>query len=282
MPDIKKPTRSQEHEIVVNAPIEAVWKALTDAEELTRWFSEEARVTPGSGGSIWVSWGPDQTGEKQIDDWQPGKRLVLSLLPSQITVEHTGSEAAKLQAPIVDEYTLETRGGKTVLRLVTSGIPDAPEWDGYFDGTNLGWKMFFIGLRHYLENHAGVPRKSITIMRPVARLTWGEAWQKLIGNEGLASTGSLENATAGSRAHVRTAFGQLLEGEVLMFTPPKTIVMTVDSLDASLLSATIEEMAGMTLFYMTLATFGFDPSKLETLREQWTAWIDKLLPAPAQ
>lgn len=275
-------TRSQEHEIEIDAPIEAVWKALTDAEELTRWFVEEARVTPGLGGRIWGSWGPGQSGEKQIDDWQPGKRLLLSLLPSEVTGECSGSESPRLHAPIVEEYTLETRGGRTVLRLVHSGIPDTPEWEGYYDGTNLGWKMFFIGMRHYLQNHAGKPRKNIMIMRPVVGLTRDEAWQKLIGKEGFAALGSLANATAGSRASVTTSFGQLLDGEVLMFMPPKTIVMTVDSLDSSLLSATLEQMGGMTLFYMTLATFGFDPVRFEALQEQWTTWIDKLLPPPPQ
>src|SRR5262245_47401904 len=140
-------TRSQEHEIEIDAPIEAVWKALTDAEELTRWFVEEARVTPGVGGRIWGSWGSEeQSGEKQIDDWQPGKRLVLSLLPSPVTEMCAG---VTLQHPIVAEYTLETRGGKTVLRLVHSNIPDSPEWDGDHDGTNLGWWMFFTGLLQY-------------------------------------------------------------------------------------------------------------------------------------
>ena len=39
-----KATRTQQHEIVIDAPLEAVWKAITDAEELTRWFVQEASV----------------------------------------------------------------------------------------------------------------------------------------------------------------------------------------------------------------------------------------------
>jgi uncharacterized protein YndB with AHSA1/START domain len=274
-------TRSQHHEIEIDAPIEAVWKALTDAEELTRWFVEEARVTPGLGGRIWGSWGEGMAGEKQIDDWQPGKRLLLSHLPPEAE-DSAGSETPKLHLPVVEEYTLETRGGRTVLRLVQSGVPDTPEWEGYYDGTNLGWKMFFIGMRHYLERHAGKPRKNVMIMRPVVGLSRDEAWRKLIGREGFAALGSLENAKVGGKASVTTSFGQLLNGEVLMFIPPKTIVMTVDSLDGSLLSATLEQMGGMTFFYMTLATFGFDSARYEALREQWTTWSDTLLPGPGQ
>src|SRR5262245_29119900 len=118
-------------------------------------------------------------------------------------------------------------------------------------------------------------------MRPIVGLTRQQAWEKLIGKEGLAASGSLASARVGSRASVTTAFGQLLEGNVLMFAPPKTICMTVDSMDGALLSATIEEMGGMTLFYMTVATFGLDDAQFNALREEWSVWIDKLLPPPA-
>ncbi len=48
--------RAVEREIEIDAPVGAVWKALTDAEELTRWFPLNAGVTPGVGGSVWMSW----------------------------------------------------------------------------------------------------------------------------------------------------------------------------------------------------------------------------------
>jgi uncharacterized protein YndB with AHSA1/START domain len=53
-----KKERRLEKEIEIAVPIEEVWKALTDANELARWFPLEARVTPGLGGNIFVSWGP--------------------------------------------------------------------------------------------------------------------------------------------------------------------------------------------------------------------------------
>jgi uncharacterized protein YndB with AHSA1/START domain len=45
------PARRFEMTIDVNAPADAVWSALTEARELTRWFPLEARVVPGEGGS---------------------------------------------------------------------------------------------------------------------------------------------------------------------------------------------------------------------------------------
>ena len=50
-------SRSQEHEIEIRAPVEDVWDAIASPEGLTRWFVEEARVEPGPGGRVRVSWG---------------------------------------------------------------------------------------------------------------------------------------------------------------------------------------------------------------------------------
>ena len=40
-------TRVIEKQIRIAAPTDVVWKALTDAEELTRWFPLDAKVKPG-------------------------------------------------------------------------------------------------------------------------------------------------------------------------------------------------------------------------------------------
>ena len=40
-------SRFIEKTVVVDSPVDVVWHALTDAEELTRWFPVDARVKPG-------------------------------------------------------------------------------------------------------------------------------------------------------------------------------------------------------------------------------------------
>ncbi len=45
-------SRSNETQLEIAAPVEALWKALADPAELVRWFPLEAQVTPGPGGSI--------------------------------------------------------------------------------------------------------------------------------------------------------------------------------------------------------------------------------------
>lgn len=59
--DLPHPAKGRErslgYEVTISAPVEAVWKALTDAMELARWFPLEASVRPGVGGSVRLSWG---------------------------------------------------------------------------------------------------------------------------------------------------------------------------------------------------------------------------------
>ncbi|MGB0035915.1 MAG: SRPBCC domain-containing protein [Candidatus Acidiferrales bacterium] len=93
----KPESRKIEKEIEIAAPIEAVWKALTDDEELKRWFPLEARVEPGKGGKIFVSWGADCEGTAPIEIWEPNRRF-------QWVESSTGQ-------PVVVEWSIEKRGG---------------------------------------------------------------------------------------------------------------------------------------------------------------------------
>ena len=46
--------RKIERAITIEVPVDAVWKALTDAAELTRWFPLRVSVSPGAGASATV------------------------------------------------------------------------------------------------------------------------------------------------------------------------------------------------------------------------------------
>ncbi len=70
------PTRTVETEIQIAAPVEAVWKALTEAEELERSFPLQARVEPGENGSIFHGWGDWASWDNRIEVWEPGKPCV--------------------------------------------------------------------------------------------------------------------------------------------------------------------------------------------------------------
>jgi uncharacterized protein YndB with AHSA1/START domain len=52
------PDRTIQKEVVVNAPIEAVWKAWTTSEGVATFFAPEAVVEPKPGGAFFVHINP--------------------------------------------------------------------------------------------------------------------------------------------------------------------------------------------------------------------------------
>ena len=265
----KTRTRKLEHVIDVDAPIAAVWKAVSDGEEITRWFAPEATVEPREGGSYWLSFGEGMAGTAIIEVWEPERHLRM------LEIRDPGSSLG--DASIVVEYFLEELKSGTRLRLVQSGVPEASEWDEYYDNTERGWKMFLVGLRHYLEKHLGQPRVNVSFMHPVGHAV-EEAWEKLIGPDGLAARGSLATAEVGKRSQLTTAFGQDLEVEVLVHEPPYTLSMTIDNLQDSLLALDFERMGGRTYLYANLSTFGVPDDQVAKLEQDWRTWLHRIFP----
>ncbi|HUG39254.1 MAG TPA: SRPBCC domain-containing protein [Longimicrobiales bacterium] len=175
-------TRSASGEVEIDAPVERVWRALTEARELERWFPLEARVSPGKDGSIWMSWKNEYAGESRILEWDPPHRLVTSWGWHE-------EDAAPAQRT---EYVLEERGGRTVVRVTTSGFPTDASWDGWVEGTVRGWRFELASLKRYLERHEGTDRTVVYLRRRVA-LPPEEAWRRLLSADGFGEVaGSLE------------------------------------------------------------------------------------------
>jgi uncharacterized protein YndB with AHSA1/START domain len=62
-----------EKQIELDAPAEKIWRMLTDPHELARWFPLAARVEPGTGGKISLSWGPGYEATAPIGIWEPDR-----------------------------------------------------------------------------------------------------------------------------------------------------------------------------------------------------------------
>jgi uncharacterized protein YndB with AHSA1/START domain len=212
--------RKIEKRIEINAPPEAVWKALTDAQELMRWFPLNAKVTPGKGGSIFFSWGPPYEGENLIDVWDPPRRL--KLIDNSI-VNAYGQEAwQKITGEVSQvamDFILEGAGGRTVLRLVHSGFGQNANWEDEYDATNRGWDFELGGLKHYLERHAGLDRRCIW-ERFRIESTREEVWKKMSGTSGLFQTGNFDKFHNGDRFEAVLNGGQEFRGRVIDIDSP--------------------------------------------------------------
>ena len=103
-------TRAARGETLIDAPPERVWRALTEARELERWFPLEAEVEPGPEGRIWMGWGNEFGAWSRIRVWDP---------PHHLRTEWIMTEGGEGQ---ITDYHLEGEGGHTRLRVVTSGF----------------------------------------------------------------------------------------------------------------------------------------------------------------
>lgn len=243
-------TRSVTGRVEVDASPERVWKALTDAAELVRWFPLEARVEPGEGGSIFMSWKNEYAGESEILAWEPPHRLVVSWAWDD-SDEHP---------PQVTEYRIESEAGRTVVDVVTSGFPDDPSWDAFVEGTNLGWKFELASLKQYLERHAGEER-DVVYLRRRTPTDAAEAWARLFGPDGL-----------GERPY---------GGDVFDDTKNRQHAATLEELDGALLRVSMEpSMAGPDVRDVTLwlQAWGAARERLPEFEAEWRPMVERLFP----
>ena len=162
--------------VEINADPEEVWKAISEAEGLERWFPLQAKVDQGIGGSMTWSWGPGCEGTSRIEQWEEGRKIRL--------VEGPGKPDA---APVIIEFLIEGRGGKTILRLVNSGFDPGPDWAEYVDTVHSGWQYFLWNLKLYLERHKGTPRRMVW-QRCKLSLPKADLWRRILASGGLAAT----------------------------------------------------------------------------------------------
>lgn len=215
-------SKSHENEIEIAAPPADVWRALTEGEELTRWFAVKAEVEPREGGRWKVSWDESPVAEySRIEVFEPNKHLRLVN-----EIEREG-EVARLLHDF--ELIAIDGGARTLLRLVASGFGSDASWDDeFYEGTKNGWAVFFRNLQHYLERHRGERCRSVGLPFGGLSLRRQEAFERLFGAGGaLAIDGALE---VGRRVTIPVGFGAPLSATIDFARPPALLGLVVDGL----------------------------------------------------
>lgn len=251
-------TRSVEAAMEIAAPVDAVWKALTDAAELTRWFPFEARVEPGAGGSIWLGWGDIATWDSRIEVWEPNRHLRTAFTPKS-----ADSSAANVGQAV--DYYLEARGGGTYLRLVHSGFGPEATWDEEYDGVRRGWQYELRSLRHYLQVHRGTIRR-VAWAAVTLEVPWEEAWQRLMSRNGIRREGEVEGLREGDRYSILIASGQALRGVVQVLNAGMDFAGTVENLNDGLFRVGVESAHQGLTAMLWLATYGLPQSRVDELQ----------------
>ena len=225
-----KAERTQELHVDVDAPVEAVWKALTEAEGIASWFAPIAKVSkPGLGGEVTIGWSEEMMGSAQVDVWEPNRR---------VRWIHEGMMGPG--TALAMEFELEpSAGGKTRVRLVQSGFGEFEGWDGFFEGTDTGWKYFLYNLGFYVEKHAGRRRQMISerieVHAPRAAV-WKHIAAQLIG----VSDDRASAIQAGDPVRVALPASSSTPGIVVLAVHERGLALRLPDLDDSLLFIELE------------------------------------------
>jgi uncharacterized protein YndB with AHSA1/START domain len=131
--------RSIEKELFIKAPPERVFRALTEKEELERWFLKKAEIDLCPGGAIRFEWKSGFLNYGKILVLEPPHRLSYTW------------EAQTPDATIVTfELTAENDG--TLLHVKNTGYHEGEDWDSYYDQRDNGWGIHLGNLRAWLED----------------------------------------------------------------------------------------------------------------------------------
>ena len=110
---------SIERELILPAPPERVWTALTEPDQLSAWFGTRATVDLRPGGALTFEWdgstGPQGSTRGVIETVERPSRFAFRWRPSPESDEMTRVE-----------FTLEPHPEGTRLRLVESGFSSLP------------------------------------------------------------------------------------------------------------------------------------------------------------
>jgi uncharacterized protein YndB with AHSA1/START domain len=140
-------SRGYAHRVDITAEPDKVWRALTQAENLTRWCSPKAEIRARSGGLFRASVDRVIELEAHIDVYEPARRLRLIYLPC--------AELPPADTAIVDDFILDPTSPGTIVRLLGSGIPGTPEWESQYKRLRLGWQAAMTRLKVFVEKQMG-------------------------------------------------------------------------------------------------------------------------------
>ena len=135
-----------EREVVIKAPVERVWSALTEAEHIGRWFGDAAEIDLRPGGEMTVSWAKHGVVSAVVERVEP---------PTFFSFRWARPAGAKLREgnSTLVEFTLDAEGEQTRLRVVESGFPSLEgteeEKSRYASGNSEGWVAELDELREY-------------------------------------------------------------------------------------------------------------------------------------
>lgn len=242
--------RKIERELIISAEPEAVWRALTEGDEIMRWFAPSAESTPGPDGVIRLRWNDSTFEDCEIIEWDPAAHL---------TIGWRTSLDPERNLPV--DIRLQRTDGGTVLRLVHSGFLSDESWDDEFDSHGRGWSYELRSLKYYLEHQWGRARQMIS--RRILIPDGSVAWQALFGPQGLFQIeGMLEE---GASVTLTLPTGEQTTARVFYVAANAGLALVADVLDGGIFRFSLETFAGQWELYVWAMSWQLAQNQLERL-----------------
>ena len=135
-----------EREILIDAPIHVVWSLVTEPDQITHWFADEAEVELRVGGAGRLRFKSGDSYQLQIEAVEPPRRFAFRWVQPEGLI-------ARAENSMLVEFTLQPEAASTRLRVVESGF-DTIAWSAaekakYAEGHTNGWETILGRLRDY-------------------------------------------------------------------------------------------------------------------------------------
>jgi uncharacterized protein YndB with AHSA1/START domain len=141
-----------EREVVIDAPVEVVWRTITEPDQIRQWFADRVELEVKPGGRGYLGFG-DQGGPVVVEAVDPLTRF-------SFRWNHPVGEEPVAGNSVLVEFTLVPVGGqRTLLRVVESGHQllawNQEEKERYAEEHSGGWGTFLDRLNTLLVERQG-------------------------------------------------------------------------------------------------------------------------------
>lgn len=143
-----------EKEILIDAPVDVVWRVLTQPDQIKRWFSDEAQLDLRAGGDGRLSWTTGTSFGISVEAVDPPLRFAFRWLYPDGSTPDPGNST-------LVEFTLRSEGDGTRLVVVESGF-DTIDWSDEKKARRLeqntqGWEDCLARLQKVASRLARTP-----------------------------------------------------------------------------------------------------------------------------
>jgi uncharacterized protein YndB with AHSA1/START domain len=141
-----------EKEILINAPVETVYRVITEPGQITQWFSDAAELDPRPGGEGTLTFEDRATTNRMA----VRLRVVTAEPPHRFAFrwDYPDGERPREDNSLLVEFTLTAEDAGTRLRVTESGLARLrrPGLDtaAYYEAHDKGWDTHLASLEKYV------------------------------------------------------------------------------------------------------------------------------------